>query len=185
MRRKIRYGELVEIEFWKRIRQKEKEKAEKESKQQQRMMAMQVDLKELIEISNDGLETIKKTFRIDDTEYVIYIRKTYDIIFFGAWTKRHYSKQRYAGESWEFAKVSGGCYVEQRWFEENLEAGYCNGDILYYKELPAKQFFQLLEEFIEWYNQTEDGSIGVLEVLDLVKSYFGRVGDRYEQVSNA
>lgn len=85
--------------------------------------------------------------------------------------KKYYSKQRYAGESWEFAKVVGGYYVEHRWFKENLETWYCNGGILYYQEITPKQFYQILEEFVEWYNQTEDGSIGVLEVLDLMKSF--------------
>ncbi|RLI73773.1 hypothetical protein DRP04_15430 [Archaeoglobales archaeon] len=131
-----------------------------------------IDLKELIETLNDGFEIFKKVVKIDNVEHVIFIRKIYDNLFFGAWTKKYYRERKYSGESWEFSKVSSSYYMEHEKFEDNLETWDCNNEILYYRELLAKQFYEILEEFIEWYNQAEDKTFGILEVMDFVKSHF-------------
>lgn len=145
-------------------------------------MEDKLDLRYIVPLNDGSRYHIKKSYKIDDMEYVIYIRKTYNLIFLGAWAKKYHGKRRYSGESWEFAKVTGCCYVKLEWFEDNLETWYCRNNIVYYQEITSKEFFQLFEEFVEWYNQTEDGSIGVLEVLDLVKSFIARVRCRYDQV---
>ena len=108
------------------------------------------------------------------TEYVIYIRKLADFLFFGAWIKHYRSRKSYYGTSWNFAKIKV-CYMELEEFLDDLETFYCCNDIKFHEQIPEEIFFDLLEEFLELFNSTRDGSRDIFRVVEHVKAYFDMV----------
>mgnify|MGYP000020606697 CR=1 FL=1 len=126
--------------------------------------------KELIKPS-ESFDVYKKECWIDETQYVIAIKRGY-ILQFEVWWKKYDSKKKYHGESWDFTWFRDVCIMKHEVFKEDLETGMCNIEFNYYAEVAQEAFFKVFEEFLELFNQVEDGSTDILKVLDFIKTYF-------------
>jgi|GEM_PF-3448067 hypothetical protein len=128
--------------------------------------------KELKGFRGDGKpQFYNKTVFSEGLEYSTYMRVNGYFLIFGACVKKYYgSRKKFSGETWVFSSYPR--YMLHEAFADNLETGAWGSEILYERRLSKEEFCQVFIEFAEWFNQVEDNSLGVLEVVDLVRAYF-------------
>ncbi len=122
--------------------------------------------------SKSEFSIVRKQVSIGDTVYFVYIRQIDSHLTFGGCMKKYESRKCYNGYSWTFVKHTYDCYMQHEQFMDDWNTGCTTSEVLAYEALSVSDFYAILEEFVYWFNQAEDGSFGVLEVLDLVKALF-------------